>query len=345
MKSLFYSSVIFLSIIITTVAYSQFHFGIKHSAIDIFAQRELFKNANVESVVVTGKCFDETSFDNADRILRSLSFASGNVDVVHGTTYYGVVNKGNSNNDSLELENYNEEEKDTVYYENDEAFTGYIENEFEFIRNNKVKSIKISNINVVRKEYYNLNGELAKTEYIDNNKVWGVLDFIKIKNKYFYKLHDYINNYNDKEWKEVSNKFFIYREWPDNQTIAHSEIIFGGDGIELIYEFFDDNRNIDFYIYNDENKIEKILTFSYSYEYEYPNSVPKDFKAKSNNPNIIPILKSEEKYNYNSDGKLMEIMYMDLEKNKSKNIKIEYNERGLKSKNEKSEDLEYEYYK
>ena len=141
-----------------------------------------------------------------------------------------------------------------------------------------------------------MNGELAKTEYIDNNKVWGVLDFIKIKNKYFYKLHDYINNYNDKEWKEVSNKFFIYREWPDNQTIAHSEIIFGGD-------------------------------------------------AKSNNPNIIPILKSEEKYNYNSDGKLMEIMYMDLEKNKSKNIKIEYNERGLKSKNEKSEDLEYEYYK
>ncbi len=96
MKSIIYSLVIFFSIFITANAYSQSHFEIQDSAKDISAQRDLFKNANVESAIITGMYFDEKiSFDRDGRILSRLSYASGDESAFDGKKIYEYDNSGN----------------------------------------------------------------------------------------------------------------------------------------------------------------------------------------------------------------------------------------------------------
>jgi len=76
MKSLIYFLIIFSLILVTNRAFSQFHFEIMHSAKDISAQRELFRNANVEHAIIsssrkilfdtTGKILNNEDMDNND---------------------------------------------------------------------------------------------------------------------------------------------------------------------------------------------------------------------------------------------------------------------------------------
>jgi len=95
MKSIIYSLIIFFIIIITSSAYSQFHFGIQYTDKDISAQRELFKNANVESAVVTDKYFNEKiTIDRDGKILEKISYQLGDEDAVDGRSIYGYDIEG-----------------------------------------------------------------------------------------------------------------------------------------------------------------------------------------------------------------------------------------------------------
>lgn len=84
------SLVILFSIIGTSFAYSQFHFGIKYSAEDIKAQRELFKIANVELAIITDNSgFDEKiTFDRKDKNIEKISYQSVEENAFDGKSIY-----------------------------------------------------------------------------------------------------------------------------------------------------------------------------------------------------------------------------------------------------------------
>jgi hypothetical protein len=96
MKSILYSLIIFFVIIINSVAFSQFHFGIKNSAKDIYAQRELFENAKVQSAVIHFDNLDEKiMFDRAGKIIGRVSYASDNENEIDGEEIYEYDYSGN----------------------------------------------------------------------------------------------------------------------------------------------------------------------------------------------------------------------------------------------------------
>lgn len=240
------------------------------------------------------------------------------------------------------LKNYNDIGDEKTSYkkivftkEKDYNLYSYIQTEFEFNKANKIKNIKDS----WRKIHYNTEGELTKIEF-GNNPVWGVLDVIKVDDRYYYKTTEGF----DKEYKEIDRRLLIHKRWPYEETIVWSEIILDGSNIELEYTFFNDIRYADFYIYNENNKVDKIMTYSFSYEYNLPMRPPKDYKITFNNKNIIPELVSVTKFIYDNSGKLINKEYNDIKNNEVKSFFLQYNERGLESNDGQGESIEYEYY-
>lgn len=216
----------------------------------------------------------------------------------------------------------------------------YMKKEFDFIKTNKIKTIKRNE----HKEYYNSDGELTKIEY-GVESVWGTVEIIKRNDRYFYIAYEKdIKESNSENIWEISREFFIYKGWPFEETIVETEIVLFDAKIEIEYSRCFDERIAVFYIYNEDDKVDKKFTFSYSYEYYLPMVVPENFKMKILNKNIIPELYLIKKYNYGENGKLESIEYNDIKNNKLEIIKIEYNERGLVTKDDNGELIEYEYY-
>ncbi|MBK6507366.1 MAG: hypothetical protein IPG02_17350 [Ignavibacteria bacterium] len=88
MKSILYSLIIFFVIIINSIAFSQFHFEIKYSAKDISAQRDLFRNANVEHAIISSRL--KILFDTTGKILNKEY--TDNIDVFEFYEYDSVGN-------------------------------------------------------------------------------------------------------------------------------------------------------------------------------------------------------------------------------------------------------------
>lgn len=222
----------------------------------------------------------------------------------------------------------------------DYGLNSYIGRNEQYIRTNKIKSIKVTNSNGVRNEFYNYDGILKKIEYPNT----GFVDLFKIDERYYYKVIAF-------EFEEIENiyemntEFFIDRLWPHRQANYSYRIVLSSDRIELIYTDAYDTKIADYYIYNEDVKVAKILEYSYSYEYDSPSyEVPKDFKLRFKNENIIPELTEITKFIYDVSGKLISVEIEDIKENKTTINYLQYNERGLVATDEEGQIIEYEYY-
>jgi hypothetical protein len=74
------------------------------------------------------------------------------------------------------------------------------------------------------------------------------------------------------------------------------------------------------------------------------NIVPDEHKVKFKNKNIVPVLTKIAKYVYDDNGKLISIEYNNITDSTSHIIQLQYNERGLVSKDASGDIIEYEYY-
>ena len=203
----------------------------------------------------------------------------------------------------------------------------YMETEFERIRTNQIKTIKVSTQeHLIRTEFYNQEDRLIRIEYPDI----GSVEIFKTDDKYYYKVIDEELNIaeNENNIFEINANFFIFRDWPYKQSIAEIVPIIIRNRIIIIYGNMYKDIYIHLYTYNSKNLIDKIYTYFYSEE----------------KPEELPMLFSEEKYIYGSDNKLLYVEVKNLIYNDFKKITLEYNEREEPIKNEKEETLEYEYY-
>ena len=242
--------------------------------------------------------------------------------------------------------NSNYGKKNTLIYEDDYNLYSYIKNEFGFIRTNKIKTIKKGD----KKECYNINGELTKIEYGQDN-VWGAVNIFKINDRYFYNVYYYDNEtrnsqtYFQNNYFQMSRNFFIYKEWPDRETMDWEDFILNDDKIEVVYCNFSEQRYFDLYVYNKDGKIDNINRYSIDYEYNGSQKDPSEgSKITSDNKTLFPLLITTKIYNYDDAGKLKSIESNDLKENKTNTITFDYNERGLITKTEYGEEIEYEYY-
>lgn len=247
-----------------------------------------------------------------------------------------VINKSISEDAEKSID---ENKTKTMTLTIDHELYSYIERNEEFIKTNEIKSIKVSNSYSDRIEFYNHDGELTKIEYPNI----GIVDIFKIDEKKYYRVIDFQFEENEPYIHEMNTKFFIDKDWPHRQSIATTKIILIGR-IELIYTEFYDTRFAEYYIYNEDGNVAKILKYSYSYDYDSPYERPKDFKLKFKNKNIIPELTEIIKYDYDSNGKLISVEIEDIKENKTAINYLQYNERGLVSKDENEQIIEYEHY-
>ncbi len=231
-------------------------------------------------------------------------------------------------NSISEIANKVSDEYKTVFKDYELYF--YIERNEQYIKTNKIKSIKVTNSNGARNEFYNSEGILKKIEYLNI----GFVDLFKIDERYYYKITDF-------EFEEIENiyemdvEFFIGRLWPHRHANYSYRIVLSSSRIELIYTDAYDTRFAEYYIYNEDGKVAKILEYSYSYDYESPTyEVPKDFKLRFRNENIIPKLSQIKKYSYDISGKLISVETENIKEEKSSINYLQYNERGLVTKDE-----------
>ncbi|MCX6159143.1 MAG: fibrobacter succinogenes major paralogous domain-containing protein [Ignavibacteriae bacterium] len=251
--------------------------------------------------------------------------------------------------DSQDVDEYdnmgNYGKKNNLIYEEDFNLLTYITKEFDFIKTNKIKTIKKGD----KKECYNINGELTKIEYGQDN-VWGAVNIFKINDRYFYNVYYYDNEtrnsqtYFQNNYFQMSRNFFIYKEWPDRETLDWEDFILNNDKIEVVYCNFSEQRYFDLYVYNNDGKIDNINRYSIDYEYNGSQKNPSENSKITSNNNPSPLLISTKIYNYDDAGKLKSIDINDLKENKTNTRTFEYNERGLITKTENGEDIEYEYY-
>lgn len=136
MKSILYSLIIFFVIIINSIAFSQFHFGIKHSAKDISAQRELFRNANVEHAISSSGW--KILFDTAGKILNKEY--TDNIDVFEFYEYDSVGNlifvKESWFDNPTKL--IYDENRNLIRYTSDEIDEKYFYNEADKLINSEI---------------------------------------------------------------------------------------------------------------------------------------------------------------------------------------------------------------
>ncbi len=240
---------------------------------------------------------------------------------------------------------------DTIFFDNEDyELYRYIQKEFENNKIHCIKSIKTPS----SKEYYNVEGELTKIEYLNEKGICGIVNIIKREDKYFYNIY-YEKKFDVTEegklrYREIDRNFFINKEFPWKQTIVEEEIMLK-EG-KIIFKNISMAGNNDFYLYiyrgYNDDLIDKIFIYHYEYHVDYPpyGSVPDDDapEVKKKYPsenNVVPVLTSKIKYKYDEEDKLVEFEEKDIIENTIRKKVIEYNERGLV----KSNDIEYEYYK
>ncbi|RPI15072.1 MAG: hypothetical protein EHM58_14940 [Ignavibacteriae bacterium] len=226
------------------------------------------------------------------------------------------------------------------------SLNSYMDKEFQNIKTNKIKSIKISQSSAqYRTEFYNNEGELTKIDYPDI----GYVEIFKKDDRYYYKVidKDLSIEENNNNIFEMNENFFIDRRWPFRQSNEEIHYILTDSQIKMIYAYMETEVYYDVFIYNSyyENMgsievvspkdvvhnpvvLKRVLEYFYS-ERKYEE---------------LPVLISERKYIYNSDFKLINIEVKDSKTNNIQNITLEYNEKGLPVVNENGETLVYEYY-
>lgn len=268
-------------------------------------------------------------------------------------------NKESTNiSEKIKIENAN----DTTFYENrDKELYSYIEKEFEL---NKIRSIKIRKVTKTfgfdRKEYYNVEGELTRIEYLNDQNVSGIVNVMKRGNKYYSNIFDEgefnLTEEGEFEYSEIGLYFFITKEWPRRQTTVEDKIILEGNHIFGEHISYIGQNDFSLYIQRSflDDQIDKIYTYHYEYYDSFPSAPPADynfekekemFKKRQSEIEIVPKLVKISKYKYDENDRLVEVENIDALKNTSTINKLEYNERGIVSKNENGETFEYEYYK
>ncbi len=124
------------------------------------------------------------------------------------------------------------------------------------------------------------------------------------------------------------------------------EFLISNGNIRGMYFSWDVESKYDIHIYNN-NVLREILTFdsksnSFTLDSININNINESVEYLKKNHQFK--LYSQKKYNYDSNNKLISVEFVDLKSNDTKINYIEYNSKGLISKDENGSFIEYEYY-
>lgn len=192
MKSLIYFLSIFSLILVTNRAFSQFHFEIMHSVKDISAQRELFRNANVEHALIssgwkivfdtTGKILNNEYMDNND-IYKFYEYDSvGNLILVRESGFANPTKLYYDQNGNLIRYTSDEIDKKYFYNEADKLINSEIID--QVVEADPIESIIYENDQIieVKTKCWDIGNEAPftyskiKYAYDQDNRVISILD-------------------------------------------------------------------------------------------------------------------------------------------------------------------------